>query len=113
MEFTENSSDNKDLILQLIHQDLKHNQLTGGLRKLGFDDFGLHSLNISPIVARLMGMPKEETQDLWDNVYVGFLDVAHQYKVTDLGKELKPLAEKCYEMLVACQENESRMDSNI
>lgn len=104
--------DNKDLILQLIHQDLKHNQLTGGLRQLGFDEFGLHSLNLMSIVARLMGMPEEESQDLWDNVYVSFLDEAHQYKVTDLGEELKPLAEKCYEMLVACTEIEIRINSN-
>jgi len=104
--------DNKELILQLIHQDLKHNQLMGGLRQLGFVEFGLHSLNISPIVARLMGMPEEEAQDLWDNVYVSFLDEAHQYKVSGLGEELKPLAEKCYEMLVVCAEIEKRINLN-
>jgi len=41
------------------------------------------------------------------NDYTDYTDgmMAYPYKVTDLGKELKPLAEKCYEMLVARQEN--------
>ena len=57
-------------------------------------------------------MPEEETQDLWDNIYVSFLFEADQYKVSDLGEELKPLAEKCYKMLVACQEIENRINPN-
>ena len=104
--------DNRYLILQLILQDLKHNQLTEGLRRLGLEDSGLYCLDILSIIERLMKVPEGETQDRWGAVYVSFLNEAHQYKVSDLGKELKPLAEKCYDMLVACAEIESRMKSD-
>jgi hypothetical protein len=102
---------NKDLILQLIQQDIKHNQLTEGLRQLGLDDNGLHCLDILTIVARLMDIPKGKVQDRWAEIYGSFLDETHKHPVSDLGEELKPVAEKCYEMLLACTEIENRINS--
>jgi len=102
---------NKDLILQLIQQDLKHHQLTEGLRYLGLDDGGLHSLNILPIVAQLMGIPKRKVNDRWSEVYHSFMAEAHKTPCSTLGKELEPIAAKCYEMLLACQEIENRTHS--
>jgi len=101
---------NKSLILQLIQQDLKHHQLTQGLNQLGFDDSGVHCLDILSIVSDLMKVPGGKAQDKWGHVYVSFMHQAHEYKVSGLGEELKPLAEKCYEMLVACTEIENRIN---
>jgi len=101
----------KALILQLIQQDLKHHQFTGGLRNLGLDDGGVHSLNILPIVARLMGIPKRKVNDRWSAVYLSFMSEAHRSNISDLVEELQAVAEKCYEMLVACTEIENRVNS--
>lgn len=100
---------NKDLILQLIQQDLKHNQLTEGLRQIGLDDYGIYCLDIQPMVARLMGIEKEQVSDRWTEIYGSFMDHAHQTKISDRGEELIPVAQKCYEMLLACIEIENRI----
>ncbi len=93
---------NKDLIVKLIRADLKHNQLILGLKKASLDA-GAHYIDILAIVARLMGVRKGEVSDQFSEVYFSFMEKAPDYPVTDLGKELKPLAKECYEMLVACQ----------
>ncbi|UTW67959.1 hypothetical protein KFE94_07540 [bacterium SCSIO 12643] len=100
---------NKDLILQLIQQDLKHNQLTEGLRQIGLDDYGRYCLDIQPMVAQLMGMEKEQVSDRWTEIYGSFMDNAHQTKTSDRGEELIPVAQKCYDMLLACIEIENRI----
>lgn len=102
--------ENKDLIIQLIQQDLKHSQLTEGLRQMGLDDFGLYTLDILSIVAHLMNIPKEKITDRWAEIYGGFLDKAYQHEVADRGEELIPVAEKCYELLLACTKNENQIN---
>lgn len=104
--------ENKQFVISLIQKDLKHNQLTEGLRHLGLDDAGLHSLDILPIVARLMGISNGDETDRWNNIYISFLDEAHKYPVSDLGEELYPVAEKCYEMLLACIEIDNQVSSD-
>ena len=89
----------KKLTIRLIQQDLKHTQLCDGLRRLGLHDNGLHSLNILPLVAELMGI--SQTSDDWEDVYLSFLKKASDYPVSDLGTELMALAGECYEGLVA------------
>ncbi|PCJ94926.1 MAG: hypothetical protein COA50_11125 [Flavobacteriaceae bacterium] len=103
---------NKDLIVQLIQQDLKHSQLTQGLQKLGLNDSGIHCLDLISIVASLMGIPKGKIQDHWAAIYGSFLDEAHKHPISNLAEELKPLAEKCYDMLFACTEIENQLNSN-
>ena len=98
------SKSTKDLILKLIQQDLKHNQLTTGLRNLGLDDSGLHCLDILSIVARLMEIPEGEIQDSWGTVYTNFMNESYKHKVSDRGEELKPLAEECYGKLISFTE---------
>lgn len=95
---------NKELIIQLIQVDLKHNQLTEGLRHLGLDDEEKYNLNLLPVVAQLMGIPKGGSIPQWDHIYISFLEEAHQHPVSILGEELYPIAEKCYEMLYDCIE---------
>ncbi len=98
------SESTKVLILELIQQDLKHNQLTTGLRHLGLDDSGLHCLDILSIVAVLMEIPEGEILDSWGTVYTNLMNESYKYEVSDLGEELKPLAEKCFNQLVKFME---------
>ena len=102
--------DNRQLIISLIQQDLKHNQLTTGLAKLGLDP-DVHSLEIVEVVARLMGVEKGDVSDQWAKIYFSFLDQAYRFKISERAEELKPLAEECYDLLVACQNIESISDS--
>lgn len=93
------------MIICLIQQDLKHNQLTGGLRRLGLDT-SLHNLEIIDIVAELMGV--EEVSDKWVEIYVGFLEQANKYEISDNGKELLPVASECYKQLLSCWNMEEK-----
>lgn len=102
--------ENKDLIIWLIQQDLKHSQLMQSLRQIGLDDGGLHTLDIMSIVARLMHVPEGKVSDLWGGIYGSFLDGATLHEVSYLGEELMPIAENCYELLLACTENENRIN---
>lgn len=92
--------DQKELILQLIQQDLKHHQLIHGLRQLGLQDDGLYNLNILPIVARLMGVPEGEIAEEWAAIYLDSMERALDVGVSALGKELRAVAEGCYAGLV-------------
>lgn len=68
----------KQIIITLIQQDLKHHQLTNGLRSMGFNS-DLHTLNIIEVVADLIGVSEEEISEIWMDSYFSFLDQAHLY----------------------------------
>ncbi|KAB7528113.1 hypothetical protein F8C76_09540 [Flagellimonas olearia] len=95
--------DNRELVVQLIQQDLKHSQLSETLRHMGLDDGGLYALDLITIVARLMEVPPHQMDDFAE-VYGTFLDEAPQYPTTYLGEALWPVAEECYKKLLGCLE---------
>jgi hypothetical protein len=97
----------KNTIVQLIKQDLKHTQLLEGMKTAGFKS-DLHYLDLSTIVAMMMGMPGGEASDQWAEVYLSFLQQATQYEITPAGENLDQLAEECYLFLKACEEIEKR-----
>lgn len=97
----------KEVIIQLIKQDLKHTQLLEGLKAAGFQS-ELHYLDLSTIVAQMMGMPGGEASDQWAEVYLSFLQQASAYSLTSTGENLDLLAEECYLFLKACSEIEKR-----
>jgi len=97
----------KHLIVQLIKQDLKHSQLLEGLKTAGFKS-DLHYLDLSTIVAQMMGMPGGEASDQWAEVYISFMQQASTYSITPEGENLTELAEQCYLFLQACSEIEKR-----
>jgi len=86
---------NKDLIISLIQQDLKHNQLVEGLENLGLDGGGLHYLGVLELVCRLMKVP-ENVQDQWSELYIGFMKEAAKHEIEEKPDSLRPLAEVCY-----------------
>ena len=89
---------NRKFIIKLIAQDMKHEQLIGSLKKLGFER-DLHDLNIIDMVARLMGIPKNKMTWDWTDIYMHYLSKVMEFEITGTGKNLLPLAEKCYESL--------------
>ncbi len=91
---------NEQLIINLILQDLKHNQLLLGLEKIGLNVNDTHYLSILEVVFQLMKVP-EQTLDDCGALYLNFMDQAIQYKMSDTVKQdtLKPLAEVCYRQL--------------
>lgn len=94
---------NKELITNLILQDLRHYQLIALLGKAGLD-MDLHDLDIIHIVSDMMDVPlREQTSDQWSELYFNFLDRAADFEVSKCGASLKPLAEECFEVLVACK----------
>ena len=93
--------DNKRLIVDLIRQDMKHNQLVLGLEKLGFSGEYFHSLEIIHIVAQLMGIKERNIEDEWYDTYFSFMHKVNQYEIDPKGENLRELAQSCYETLYA------------
>lgn len=102
-----NNTNNKQLIIELIAQDMKHEQLIDGFYKLGFSS-DLHGLNISGVVAELLGIKEENISWDWFEIYMDFLGQAKHYEITSTGKNLRPLAETCYLFLKLHLDKEQR-----
>ena len=92
---------NTDIIPTIIQQDMKHQQLVGGLRKIGLHCDGLYDLSILELVAELMGVSEGNTFDEWIDLYMLFINGANNYDVTTDGKNLEMPARLCYKHLSA------------
>ncbi len=95
---------NKDLIITLIQQDLKHTQLTSGLDKVGLDT-EKHHLQLLELVSDLMDVPEEIDFD-WGQVYYDLLREAEKFKIGHTTDALRPYAELCYRQLALYMELE-------
>lgn len=93
--------ENKELIINLIQQDLKHNQLLLGLKNIGLGRGDLHYLRILDIVCKLMDVPEGDIADRWGAVYSSIMEDAINYEITSSGESLRSLAEACYSQLKA------------
>ena len=90
----------EDLIIRVIQQDLKHNQLTAGLRRAGLQGDDIYYLGILELVSDLMEVPKGyNIEDRWTELYISFMDEAIHFKISDQSDSLRPLAEICYRQL--------------
>lgn len=87
-----------ELIIGLIRQDLKHNQLIKGLDILDLDAGHHHHLGIMDLVKELMEVPAHLENDFLDT-YMGYMGRCLDYPISSLGEELRELAEECYEGL--------------
>ena len=90
----------RELIIQLIEQDLRHNQLVLGLNKMELDSAGFYELEISRIIGRLMGIPFGRLDDHWGDIYDSFMEQSLHYPVKEAKSRFKTLAEACYNQLV-------------
>ena len=55
----------KDKIITLLEQDIKHNRLLNGLEEIGLTDNDKYSLSIDLLVANMMGYPETKVPDKW------------------------------------------------
>ena len=93
-----NAHQNKDLIIRLIQQDLRHHQLLNGLRSSGFSTEN-HHLEIMEIVAQLMGYMEDEPGRLWMEVYMDYMEQTEHIQGVESAAEIITLSEQCYELL--------------
>lgn len=96
------------LIIDLILQDLRHNQLLSGLEGLGLEVNKIHYLSILEIVSQLMKVPDKISDD-WGALYIEYMNQAIHYKIMTSTKieTLVPLAETCYVQLRKLIDKES------
>ena len=59
----------KDKIITLLEQDIKHNQLLNGLEEIGLNDNDRYTLSIDLLVADMMGYPESKVPDKWLEAY--------------------------------------------
>jgi hypothetical protein len=91
------------LIVALIAQDMKHEQLLGAFEKIGFQS-DIHELLLLDIIAEVMGVPPKKMSWDWVDIYMKFMKAAEGFEITGNGKNLLPLAEACYAALKTCIE---------
>lgn len=90
---------NKDLVIRLIQQDMKHHQLISNLESIGLRSDGIYYLELMEIISEIMQVPKDDIEDRWSNTYLHFMNQVSNYPVTSKGEGLMDLAEECYENL--------------
>ncbi|WP_245802892.1 hypothetical protein [Cyclobacterium lianum] len=86
------------MIIELILQDLKHNQLILGLDRLNLDSGYCHFLGILDLIQRLMGV-QDDKMDEFSTTYIAAMQQSLEFPIPRSGEELKPLAMECYKHL--------------
>lgn len=92
-------TDNKQLILSLIKDDLINTKLISGLENLGIDA-GLYLLGISDSIFVLMGV---EDNKQGEDLFEYYLELRQTIKVIDISsgkKEINQIAGQIYEKLI-------------
>lgn len=70
-----------ELIIDLILQDLKHNQLIQGLDRLNLDAGYCHYLSILDLIQKLMGVP-DALMDDFTVIYMSFMNRCLEFPIT-------------------------------
>ena len=98
----------KELIISLLQQDLKHSQLISGLDQLGLNASNHHCLELLDIIADLMNVPKGNTEINWGKKYVSLMAESTKFDAKESAKNFRSYAEFCYEELfeIACGREE-------
>lgn len=92
-----------ELIIELIRQDLKHNQLIVGLDRLNLDAGYCHYLGIMDLIHRLMEVSEKST-DEFTSIYMNYMQRGMEFPVSRSGEELLGLARECFESLGKLEE---------
>ena len=98
---------NKELIISLIQEDLKHCQLIVGLDELGLQASDKHCLGILDIVANLMQVPKGNLQFDWGRTYITYMADCTGMDVEYTSASMRPYAEFCYDELIEIVNSDS------
>ncbi|MEX0313167.1 MAG: hypothetical protein AB3N18_03245 [Allomuricauda sp.] len=86
----------KELIIRLIQESLKHDQLIEGLNKIGLEAGQLHNLKLLEIISELMRVPDGDASLSFGLVYADFIQQATEYEIEGNSDGLRLLAESCY-----------------
>ena len=89
----------KELIISLIQQDLKHSQLVVGLDELGLEASDKHCLEILDLVAEIMEVPAGKVEYAWGSLYMTYMSECTGMEVEATSAAFRPYAEVCYEEL--------------
>jgi hypothetical protein len=104
---------NKPLIVYLILQEMKHHQLINALENAGLQP-DLHTISLLEVIQPLLGVPTPNDKqfpvitDELSELYNSWIEQAGNYRISMTSKHLKPLAEQCYQALVAQVHLQSR-----
>mgnify|MGYP007025706206 CR=1 FL=1 len=90
----------KELIISLLQQDLKHSQLISGLDQLGLDASNNNCLELLDIISELMNVPGGHIEIDWGNKYVSLMSESVKFNVKESVKNFRPYAESCYHELL-------------
>ena len=85
----------KEIIIEIVVQDMRFNQFIAALRKLGIKVYDF-DLDLMSIVADLMAIQSKDMTDSWMELYVSELSKCENIPIEPLGKNLCSLAEECY-----------------
>jgi hypothetical protein len=86
----------REKIITLLEQDIKHNQLLNGLESIGLTDNDRYSLSLDLVIADMMGYPKTKVPDKWLEAYhKTMLNIP--FNITS--KEAQSLAKNLFEAL--------------
>ena len=78
----------REKIIALIVEDMKHNQLLSGLNSIGLTDNDRYSLKIDALVAELMGFEKGTIPDKWFGCYhKTMLNITSKYTANELQEQ--------------------------
>ncbi|MCH2231324.1 MAG: hypothetical protein MK105_13365 [Crocinitomicaceae bacterium] len=91
---------NRELIISLIQEDLKHSQLIVGLDELGLSASEKHCLRILDIVANLMQVTEGHIEFDWGRTYITYMADCTGGTVEDSSDSMRPYAESCYDELI-------------
>ncbi len=91
---------NKGLIIQLIQQDLKHQQLIERVENLISIGKEKHHLELLNVVQELMQVPKSAELD-WGKTYNKYMGIASWFPLESTTEGLRNQAELCYSHLEA------------
>jgi hypothetical protein len=98
---------NKELIISLIQQDLKHSQLVSGLDNIGLEASEKHCLQLLDIIAELMKVPEGNLEFDWGRMYVSLMAESVHFDIDFTSDDLRPYAETCYAELTNVLVSES------
>ncbi len=84
-----------ELIIELIRQNLKHNQLILGLDRLNLDAGCYHYLGILDLIQKLMGV-SDGLMDEFAATYMEYMQRCVEFPISRSGEELRELARECY-----------------
>ena len=99
----------KELIIQLIQQDLKHNKLIRGLLQLGLVDGSFYDLEIFTMVHHLMGIQNDELEDTFTDIYCSFMYDVCDIDSSELDDKIPLIANQCYGMLKSLVDIENKV----